>query len=902
MAGDASSVWEPGQVPLVNANGTVKSQLFTAIAAQSVFNLTNFVYVVNTESLQVYKNGLILVRGTDFTETTTDSFTLTSPAALNDKIYAIGFVGITGTVNIPGAGTVTVSSLAGGFLLPLANLTPVDIIHGGTGYSTDNTLAGLKAYLGISVAASVSSQDLLNVIVPSITGEGWKDIIRGGWFPAFFNQDWGGAINPMWIIDEFSNTEVRLETHTGCIDGVLATSVGNVAGQQLVGQGFKVGRALAAENLELWVRMYKVLNPTGTWAVNIYNDSAGVPTGAALFTTNLTDVIGLTTDTNGEWVRIAFTGVTLSANTQYHFALAAPAVDAANFVNIKTQVRPAAVNRDYPFGNLSTATSAPVWTAVTTTNAAFFIRLPSKETLQSGGLFDSKLVFNESVILPKSQALCNQVNNVWNGSEGTWLFTGQTWAIGKTFFDCIWGIDNNRFLAYVDGSGNVVFQVIDTFGTVKTVTSAGINVSVGTHQIMLALRAKADGLDYIKLYIDGAAAAAGTSNDTIQFDILLKELGTCWLGGGFSSAPTWTQKLNFNVLPSADSPAWTFTGTAVEATAFRINNGKMFQNAGGMTALLTANYSRTGLALANATGWAVSTKLRADLNLNPTARSSELQINDGTKSTFYQFHASYIVYSQTGAAVVGNQIIPSGRRAENQYLITGKLSDEYLFINGRFVRDGSGKLTNAVATNSILFGDNDATSSNNSQVQYDFLSFLNTGMFIPNVSTGFALSEFVCYIGDKTTLAAAYWNAGTVKSVKALAGISVGYINKIDLTEYSYGVTVSPTTTSVNTPDFIPEMGRYIYGSNIYVESDVSYSVSIISGPIVYGFIDGINFLFNQKNHTARTVSDIMGVGLNYTRKTYFGLHKAEIKLTGNTAGTVTHNTIMRQLTVRAEV
>ena len=38
--------------------------------------------------------------------------------------------------------------------------------------------------------------NLENLLYPSQNG-GWRDIVRAGWKPAFFNQQWGGA--PSWV-------------------------------------------------------------------------------------------------------------------------------------------------------------------------------------------------------------------------------------------------------------------------------------------------------------------------------------------------------------------------------------------------------------------------------------------------------------------------------------------------------------------------------------------------------------------------------------------------------------------------------------------------------------------------------------------------------------------------------
>jgi hypothetical protein len=103
-----ATVWQPGTTPLASVEGTFFNQLFIATVGQTEFTLTDFVYEVGTNSLQVYRNGSILVEGLEYIETATNSFTLISPANSGAKIYAIGLVGVTGEV-VTGDGKVKVN-------------------------------------------------------------------------------------------------------------------------------------------------------------------------------------------------------------------------------------------------------------------------------------------------------------------------------------------------------------------------------------------------------------------------------------------------------------------------------------------------------------------------------------------------------------------------------------------------------------------------------------------------------------------------------------------------------------------------------------------------------------------------------------------------------------------------
>jgi len=62
------------------------SQVLTATAGQTVFNLTTMTYSNGTGALIVFRNGMALLSGTDFTESTPTRVTLTTGAALNDQL------------------------------------------------------------------------------------------------------------------------------------------------------------------------------------------------------------------------------------------------------------------------------------------------------------------------------------------------------------------------------------------------------------------------------------------------------------------------------------------------------------------------------------------------------------------------------------------------------------------------------------------------------------------------------------------------------------------------------------------------------------------------------------------------------------------------------------------------
>lgn len=91
----SASIWAPGsELVVVDAESTNLSQVFTASAGQTVFTITEYSYTPNTGSIAVYRGGQKLVLGIDYTETSTNTVTLTgiSPAA-GETIEIVAIIG-----------------------------------------------------------------------------------------------------------------------------------------------------------------------------------------------------------------------------------------------------------------------------------------------------------------------------------------------------------------------------------------------------------------------------------------------------------------------------------------------------------------------------------------------------------------------------------------------------------------------------------------------------------------------------------------------------------------------------------------------------------------------------------------------------------------------------------------
>ena len=88
--------WNAGGTALTNYSAaelnasTFSTESQIATASQTVFNLASLVYTPGTNNLAVYRNGLRLVRGDDYTETSSTRVTLSTGATAGDELLFVG--------------------------------------------------------------------------------------------------------------------------------------------------------------------------------------------------------------------------------------------------------------------------------------------------------------------------------------------------------------------------------------------------------------------------------------------------------------------------------------------------------------------------------------------------------------------------------------------------------------------------------------------------------------------------------------------------------------------------------------------------------------------------------------------------------------------------------------------
>lgn len=170
----SASIWAPGGTIDVNAESTNLEQSFTTTLGQSIYNLTSFTYVPNSNSIAVYRNGQRLVKGVDWNEDDSGtSFTLASTVAstiiAGESIVAVAVIGATSANVITAAASAQAAQLAATQAQQAAQNLPNAVVGGPnvtlvtdpTGsfwqYKTESDLAD---WLGLSAIATTANAAL----------------------------------------------------------------------------------------------------------------------------------------------------------------------------------------------------------------------------------------------------------------------------------------------------------------------------------------------------------------------------------------------------------------------------------------------------------------------------------------------------------------------------------------------------------------------------------------------------------------------------------------------------------------------------------------------------------------------------------------------------------------------
>lgn len=765
--------------------------------------------------------------------------------------------------------------------------------------------AAARTLLGFGSASAyeVSPYKLLSMLHAN-TKTSRRDMVKMGFLPAMFNQRWGGGTASFEITEGVTGALHSFDSMCYYVDNAPDNTggVGNAAATTWRAQGFKLGdsRSIAA----IWVFIYKNGNPTANLELRILpDDGTGKPSGStAISNGTATAQSGRAHSTEGSWVRFVFpTPPSLTVDTQYHIALkSSAAVDASNHWFWPSRLVTAHPGGEFPFGAGCNGDGTPTW-STTVQQRPFIVEMGATNfvSTQSGIFGDGRINFsNYGDPTGKRNQLAARarpaaVINGFDPSEFTLLMRVQNLGSNdKTVWDMGLALDHDRIVLSQLGSGAWQVDVYEADGTRHTVTQAS---GSNNEEVAIHVRAKGDGADRIDLIIDGAVNGAAVTSATITFSDSFKRLATEWLGGGFPrAAPTWSQKLNMDVLPSADSPAWTYVGAASESVAYSAA-GKLWQQRASTS---DGFYRRTALSLSNANGWAVQTGLR--VSGSPSAKDAtgcSIAVFDGTKTIVANF-GEYFAQVTGEASMYPHSDM---KYDEHTMLFIGKGADAMLFKNNRLLADQHTRMTAASGSNQIEFGDRSTTES--ADAVWDNFAYYNTAWVQP-MDAYWAVSEYALWAGDAREILATLYNGGSEVSVKQFTGQPRNYYGDAgSLISSVDAITASPTVTVVHPDsDNLPEMAMHVYGDEVKAEfsqqltnssaANISYSHILLDGVDIGGNAD-----------TLGNGSVVGGDGANHSlatggaRKTYFGPHVVRARAAVS-AGTLT--SLRRRLTAEA--
>lgn len=308
MAGNEASIWQPRTVLQTSADTKRVVQRFTAVAGQTLFNLTEFAYAVGVGSLEVYRQNSdlskagtrALILGTEYVEQTDTSFALTKAAVVGEQIYAVAYVGITASVDVRDTdifvtnyqairdyagteitlyaqGKVTLADGGEDFFQKLTGMAPgffvdnndtiivptggdgsIGWVHRANSYTSTATVATMKLLGGLTAGSTVVETAVNNTT--SNAGAGVYDVITGT-----------GTADE---IDVIAHDNLNLSFKLRVNGPVLITQGGGI--------GNGVFDNLAIHN-KLQSRASVIILPSNTGA-EVYNFSAPPAVGANLIT------------------------------------------------------------------------------------------------------------------------------------------------------------------------------------------------------------------------------------------------------------------------------------------------------------------------------------------------------------------------------------------------------------------------------------------------------------------------------------------------------------------------------------------------------------------------------------------------------------------------------------------
>ena len=189
-----------------NIANVYNRQTYTATAGQTLFAFASL-YTVGF--LDVYRNGVKLTAGTDFTATTGNDFTLTVAANLSDEVEAIGYkvstlvsnngeltnLYVTGisTLGVTNASNLNVTGIGTINTLNVTGTSTLGIVTGATYYGDGSNLTGVISGVeikeeGSSVGAGITSINFVGSDITATASGAGATVTVAVTIPPGFNE------------------------------------------------------------------------------------------------------------------------------------------------------------------------------------------------------------------------------------------------------------------------------------------------------------------------------------------------------------------------------------------------------------------------------------------------------------------------------------------------------------------------------------------------------------------------------------------------------------------------------------------------------------------------------------------------------------------------------------------
>jgi len=295
-----ANIWQPRTIVDLGAGVKAVPETITAIEGQTVINILTFAYALDTGAILVFKNGEHQISGEDYAEGTDTSYTFVVPLTAGDKITTIGYIGISGSVDVRDTDIFLATHAA------LAAYTGIEttIYVKGAVVAGDQGAGWYQRYSGAAPGTYVS--DGINTVaaIPGVGSIGW---LREGAYDLELRTG---------IVNFASDSDIAIDLELNYVGYLQIQDTGSLlTAPRDVTVGTSINRLFVAVNDTAQPLTFKALVGTGTLVppgragLLLYNGTEVITPSSALDSIQVGDLVV----TNN--LRIGLAANALSNNT-----------------------------------------------------------------------------------------------------------------------------------------------------------------------------------------------------------------------------------------------------------------------------------------------------------------------------------------------------------------------------------------------------------------------------------------------------------------------------------------------------------------------------------------------------------------------------------------------------------